>query len=303
MGLNKNLLWGLFFLSLTTSRLFGQVNKASTDSILVKIAERLTAIENKIKLSDVKDVDLKKEKKDLKKENDFLLKYLKKGNDSLLKELNNSKIKDTADKNLAKLNSKIQTKEIDSLSKVILYNNNENNDFKKKYNDLIATEKLVLENEINAILNQNYTFPNALLSNIQERWLDAKLPPSNSKVFSAFYNSYKIINNAYKVLESAYEANAVEKSISEVEKITLDPNNLGLIENKKDVISLLKNYCNRGNEISKYIDDAKVKKDENSRQSWLDAFYYQTKGYPFLKLQLKNAQKDNTYKLEKVNCK
>ena len=293
----------IFFLSFLIpsfvfcSSAFGQSNKL-TDSMLLSISKKLDGIDKKISGTESnikeseKDLDLKKENKELKKQIEDLKKQAstqtsqisadKKRVDSINAIL---KTKNTAlDKDLEKQKLALQAKETEN-------------------KDLNDREKTALEKEIAAILNQGYMLPQNLIISLQDRSMESKNKPSNFNLLNDYAGAHKKINDVFLLLNNVYDGVKIKESISVVEKINLDANTFsGLMANKKELSYLLSKYCERTNELSKIIEDAKVKSDETKRQEWLEGFTFKTKGIPYLVTQLEKAIKDRNYKLEKVNC-
>ena len=265
---------------------YGQANKQA-DTMLLSISKKLDVIDKKLsdnlstRKESGKDFDLKKDNKILKKEIEDL-------NDTISSVKNQYK----------KQKEFLQAKE--SENKVLKIR--EKAALEKEKADL-EKEKAALEKEIAAILNQGHTLPQNLIISLQDRSYDSKAKPSNQIYLTEYTNAHKKINETYLLLNSAYDGNKVKEANILIEKINLDAITFsGLMANKKELISLLGKYCEKTNELSKIIEDAKVKSDENRRKDWLEGFTFKTKGIPYLSIQLEKAIKDRNYKLEKVNC-
>ena len=296
---NKKNIRFIWFVSIvfSSSNIFAQTNK-QTDSLLVSVNKKLEVIDKKLsggesinKETD-KGLDLKKENKELKKQIEDLKKQInwqtsqisvdKKRTDYInaLLKVENSKL----DQELKKQKNALKEKEKD------------NQNFYDK-------EKVALEKEIASILNQGCNLPQNLLISLQERSWELKNKPSNFNSLNDYVGAHKKINDVFLLLNNLYEGVKVKEAIAIVEKINLDAITFsGLMANKKELGYLLSKYCERTNELSKIIEDAKVKSDETKRQEWLEGFKFKTKGIPYLVTQLEKAIKDRNYKLEKVNC-
>ena len=272
----------IFCQSKKTDSLFSLINK-KLDDIDIKLSHQGSTIKES-----KKDSDLKDKNKELKEQNEDLNSQIKVLN------LQISKEKKRAD-DLETANSKSE----DGFKKqkeLLLAKERENQSLNNR-------EKAALEKEIAAILNQGHTLPQNLIFSFQERSLESKVKPSNQNYLTEYTNAHKKINDTYLLLNSAYDGNKVKEANILIEKINLDAITFsGLMANKKELISLLGKYCEKTNELSKIIEDAKVKSDENKRKDWLEGFTFKTKGIPYLSIQLEKAIKDRNYKLEKVNC-
>lgn len=177
------------------------------------------------------------------------------------------------------------------------------NDLKLEYDKLISEEKESLKSEINAILNQSYTLPNELIVILSERCLNPKLKPDNYENLKKYSDTHRQINKAFDALESAYNSTIVKPLIIATENIVLDNKVFsGLVENKNEVLYLLKNYCTKSNAIAKIIKDANPLTDINLRKEFLENNAFESDGYPFLNEQLQNAIKDKTFSFKEVNC-
>lgn len=277
---------------LVNSSLFCQTNKqtvSKTDSLLIQINKKIDAIfesKSKENTAESKEPDFKKQNKQLKKENELLNdqkgKYIK-TIDSLKTVLKSEKQKISDELKIEKSNFKIKEKE---------------------YLDLITKEKTSLEIEINSILSQFYNLPVALVNSLKQRSDQVKPKPNCYNKFETFIINWKLIGEGYAILDRPYDASKIKITINAIEKIILDETIYsGLFQDKQAVLIHLNRYCEKTNEISKLIEDAAARiNDEAKRIIWLEDQFNKVLRFPYLKRQMEAAISDRKYKLEKVTC-
>jgi hypothetical protein len=232
---------------------------------------------------------LKDENKELKTENKSLKDF--------------QKIKESTIDSLIRGNIRLANK-IAKYQKDSLNSQAESNKQKLKLQELDKNEREALQKEINALLNQSYTFPEALLNSLNKRCEKLYVKPSNFESLKVYINAHSVINDAYQLIEQAYDYAKNTNAISMLGKLILDNNVYGgLVQNKTYIEKTLVDYCSKTNVIATIIEDINdTSPNEEYRKEKLAPKEFKVKDYPYLKTQLYKAVEDKTFKIAKIDC-
>jgi hypothetical protein len=272
---------------------FAQNNEKKDTLTLLDLYNKIEKIEKLIEKTPEqgsKTGILKDENKELKTENKSLKDF--------------QKIKESTIDSLIRVNIRLANK-IAKYQKDSLNSQAESNKQKLKLQELDKNEREALQKEINALLNQSYTFPEALLNSLNKRCESLSVKPSNFESLKVYINAHSVINDAYKLLEQAYDYYKNTNAISMLGKLILDNNVYGgLVKNKTYIEKTLVDYCSKTNEIAKKLDaiHAQDWSEDAKRKETVESKEYIVKNYPYLKTQLYKAVEDKTFKIAKIDC-
>ena len=291
MSLKLKFILALLFTSVMFS--FAQKNEKKDTLTLLDLYNKIEKIEKTLSKnteSETKIVKTKTEETDLKNENKLIKEDIK------LKQTTIDKLtKDVAAATL-KLN-KYRADSIDLQAKLNTQN--------IKLQDFEKNERDALQKEINAVLNQGYTFPKELLNSLNNRCNNLAVKPINFESLKKYIEAHSIIYDSFLLIEKPFDNVKNLIAISLLNKLMLEKEVYnGLAQNKIDIESILSKYCTKTNEIAKKIEDinSQTFSEDLKRKETLETKEWMVKNYPYLKSQLNKAVEDKNFRIEKIAC-